>query len=161
MTADTDEANNKQMELEKRLAAMEAALKQSNNALQAEKGAREEQDKMMKYQRESQIRQEEDQRRLRFKMLESEDKMRRQIEQKERMLRAEREEKETTMAMLRAKQDELDRYVSSTSLFSSYLQKYYSMQPRKYVITKNTTVTYYFFVCKLRGFWYFNLPFNL
>ena len=131
MTADTDEANNKQMELEKRLAVMEAALKQSNNALQAEKGAREEQDKMMKYQREAQIRQEEDQRRLRFKMLESEDKMRRQIEQKERMLRAEREEKETTMAMLRAKQDELDRYVSRTSLFSTYLQKYYSMQPKK------------------------------
>ena len=54
-------------------------------------------------------------------MLESEDKMRRQIEQKERMLRAEREEKETTMAMLRAKQDELDRYVSRKSLFSTYL----------------------------------------
>ena len=71
--------------------------------------------------------QEEEQRRLRFKMLESEDAMRRQIEQKERMLRAEREEKEMTMEMLRAKQDELDRYVQpyadllvwSTLAFSS------------------------------------------
>ena len=62
----------------------------------------------------------------------SEDKMRRQIEQKERMLRAEREEKETTMAMLRAKQDELDRYVSRTSLFSTYLQKYYYLRSRSF-----------------------------
>ena len=63
MTNDTDNANtSKAMELERRLAAMEAALQQSNTALDAERTAREEQERMMKYQRESQIRQEEEQR---------------------------------------------------------------------------------------------------
>ena len=52
MTSDTDNENNdtKAMALERKLAAMEAALAQSNTALETERQGREEQEKMMKYQ---------------------------------------------------------------------------------------------------------------
>ena len=110
MTTDAEENKDaKQMEMERKLAMLEASLKAAQGALTAEQESKKEAEMRLKIQQEAREKDENEQRRLRFKLLENEDRMRREIEARERALRAERAEKDMTMQLLRQKQDELDR----------------------------------------------------
>lgn len=108
-----------QMDLLAKLAAMEKALRDQEDRLNAEKQTRKESELKSKQElQERQMKEYEEKLQLKMEIAAREEKMRREIELRDKELQQERDERKATMELLRVKEDQLTDMINRSSTTS-------------------------------------------